>query len=65
VSGEWAANDKLTLIAERVTFYRDWVSRVGTRFNLSDSISIDFSAARVGPRASRMYVIGLNQDFAR
>jgi hypothetical protein len=63
LSAEWSANDRWSFIAERITFYRDWTSRIGARFNLNDSISIDFSVARTGPDAIRMYVIGLNHDF--
>lgn len=49
VSGEWAAHEKVTVIAERVKFAGEWNSRLGTRFMLGDAISIDLSAARVGP----------------
>ena len=62
---EWAASDALTLIAERVKISGDWTARIGTRFTLSDTISLDLSAARVTPRGARVYVIGLNQDFTR
>ena len=65
ISGEWAANDTLTLIAERVNLAGAWSSRLGARFNLNESISIDLSAARVTPQGTRLYVIGLNHDFAR
>ncbi len=65
VSGEWVAHEKLTVIGERVQLSGEWTSRLGARFALSDAISIDLSAARVGPRATRVYVIGLNHDFAR
>ena len=65
MSGEWAASDKLTLIAERVKIVGDWTSRLGGRLNISDALSIDLSAARSGPRGERIYVVGLNQDFAR
>ena len=65
LSGEWAANDKFTVIAERVKFIGDWTSRLGGRFNVSETLSIDLSAARFGPRAERVYVIGPNQEFAR
>lgn len=64
VSGEWAANETLTLIAERVKFVGAWTSRVGARFNLNESISVDLSAARVAPRGAGLYVIGVNHDFA-
>ena len=63
VSGEWAVNDSLSVIAERVTFYGDWTSRIGTRFNLDESISIDVSAARTGPQRAHLFAIGLNRDF--
>jgi hypothetical protein len=65
LSGEWAASDKLTFIGERVKILGGWTSRLGGRFNVSETLSIDLSAARYGPRAERVYVIGLNQEFTR
>lgn len=65
VSGEWVAHEKLTLLAERVKFAGDWTSRLGARFMLGEAIGIDLSAARVGARATRVYAIGLNHEFAR
>jgi len=65
LSGEWAASDKFTLIAERVKIVGDWTSRFGGRFNVSETLSVDLSAARFGPRGERVYVIGVNQEFAR
>jgi len=65
LSAEWAANDKFTFIAERVKFVDNWTSRVGGRFNVSETLSVDLSAARAGPRAERVYVVGLNQEFTR
>lgn len=65
LSGEWAASDKFTFIGERVKIVGSWTSRLGGRFNVSETLSIDLSAARFGPRAERVYVIGLNQEFAR
>jgi hypothetical protein len=65
LSGEWAASDKFTFIVERVKFVGDWTSRLGGRFSVSETLSIDLSAARFGPRAERVYVVGLNQEFTR
>jgi hypothetical protein len=65
LSGEWAASDKFTFIAERVKVVGDWTSRLGGRFNVSEALSVDLSAARFGPRGERVYVIGLNREFAR
>lgn len=65
VSGESIFHERLTVIGERVKVAGDWTSRLGTRFMLSEAISVDMSAARVGSRATRVYVIGLNPGFAR
>jgi hypothetical protein len=65
LSGEWAASDQFTVIAERVKLLGDWTSRLGGRVTVNPTLSVDVSAARVGPRALRVYVIGLNQEFAR
>ena len=64
-SGEWAASDRWSVIVERVKFVGDWSSRAGARFNVSDTLSVDLSAARVGPRAERVFVVGVNQEFRR
>jgi len=64
-SGEWDVDSALTLIAERLTLSGDRISRLGARFNLSESVSLDLSAARVTPSTTRIYMIGLNHDFAR
>ncbi|CAN5471842.1 hypothetical protein BH11PSE9_BH11PSE9_06430 [soil metagenome] len=68
LSAEWAASDKLTVIAERVTYAGSWTSRLGTRVTLNEAVSVDFSAARFASSGaaagtSRVYVIGLNHDF--
>jgi hypothetical protein len=65
LSGEWAANENLTFIAERVKIAGDWTSRLGGRFNISETLSVDLSAARFGPLGERVYGIGVNQEFAR
>ena len=62
---EWAASDRFTLIAERVKIVGDWTARLGGRVNVNEMLSVDLSAARVGPRAERVYVVGLNREFAR
>ncbi|MEP7295490.1 MAG: hypothetical protein ABI702_04825 [Burkholderiales bacterium] len=65
VSGEWAASDKLSVIAERVKLLGGWTSRIGGRLNVGDALSIDLSVARTGSRAERVFVVGLSQEFAR
>ena len=65
VSAEWVLNDFLTVLAERVKLGGEWTSRLGSRFTLGDTLSIDLSAARVGPRAARVFAVGLNHEFGR
>jgi hypothetical protein len=65
VSGEWAVSDRFSVIAERVKIVGDWTSRLGGRVNLTDTLSIDLSAARIGPRNEPVCAIGLNREFAR
>jgi hypothetical protein len=65
VSGEWAACERLSLIAERALISREGISRLGARIALAESTSIDLSAARTSARGSRLYTIGLNHEFAR
>lgn len=64
-SGEWTLNDQVTVLAERIRFGGEWTSRLGLRLNLSETLSIDVSGARVGPHPGRLFTIGLNQEFAR
>ena len=65
VAVDWAASARFNVIAERVKFLGGWTSRIGGRVSVNDSLSVDLSVARVGPRAERVVVIGLNQEFAR
>ncbi len=62
---EWALDERLSLIAERNRANRLWTSRLGARFNLTQLVSVDISAARSNPGGARMFVIGLNQEFSR
>lgn len=65
VSGEWALHDRVTLLAERVRFGDEWASRLGARVALTDALSLDLSAARLGPAATRALTLGLNHEFTR
>ncbi len=65
LSGEWSASDRSTVIAERFGAVGEWVSRLGLRVSLSDSLSLDLSAARVGSQGGTLFAIGLNHDFPR
>ena len=64
LQGEWALNDRVSLMFERFRAFGFWTSRVGARFNFTPLISVDVSAARSDVAGSpRVYVIGLNHEF--
>ncbi|MDM0077093.1 hypothetical protein QTH90_21975 [Variovorax sp. J2P1-59] len=64
LQGEWALNDKWSLMFERFRAFGFWTSRVGARFNVTPLISVDVTAARTSVAGSpRVYVIGLNHEF--
>lgn len=65
---EWAVTEHLTLIAERHRAFDLWTSRLGARIAVAPGITIEVSAARIGPAGDgrlRSAVIGLNQEFGR
>ncbi|RYF34158.1 MAG: hypothetical protein EOO26_05570 [Comamonadaceae bacterium] len=67
VQVEWALDQAVSLIAERHRAYDVWTTRIGARFSVTPSISIDLSAARIGRAEERQrgFVIGLNHEFSR
>ncbi|VTU35893.1 hypothetical protein [Variovorax sp. PBL-E5] len=65
LAGEWAMNDRVSLIVERSRAFEIWTTRAGLRFSLTPLISIDVSASRTGPQGVRGFVIGLNHEFKR
>lgn len=62
LTGEWALNKHVSLIAERNRAFDVWTSRLGTRFALTPSISLDVSAARDSDRV-RGVIVGINRVF--
>jgi hypothetical protein len=65
IAGEWSAGGQATVIAERFGAGGEWVSRLGLRVSLGDSLSLDLSAARADLQTRRLFAIGLNHEFAR
>ncbi len=65
LAAEWALHEKVSLIAERNRAFGLWTSRIGARFHLTPTVSIDVSAARTGSGEQRVrgFVIGLNHEF--
>ncbi|MBS0449633.1 MAG: hypothetical protein JSR59_27310 [Proteobacteria bacterium] len=62
---EWAANDTVSVLAERLVATSQWRSRVGTRINLTDLLSLDLSVSRADNHGVRGFAIGLNRDLPR
>ena len=65
IAGEWAIDERLSLIVERNRAAGFWTSRAGVRFNLTPLINLDASASRTNPGGIRSFVIGLNHEFSR
>ncbi|MDM0104992.1 hypothetical protein QTH97_08610 [Variovorax sp. J22R24] len=64
LQGEFALNDKWSLMFERFRAFGFWTSRVGARYSITPLISVDVTAARSDVVGSpRVYVIGLNHEF--
>jgi hypothetical protein len=62
---EWAASERITVIAEHIAFFGDRSTRIGSRIALGHASSLDVSVARVGPDAARAYAIGISHEFGR
>lgn len=63
LQANWAFNDKVSLIVERLRAFGVWGSRAGLRFCLTPLVSIDTSAVRSGPAGTWGFVVGLNREF--
>ena len=63
IAAEWAANDTFSVIAEHSLIAGVQTSRLGTRFNLTPSLSLDLSIAHRSSAGSPSYAAGLNRDF--
>jgi len=62
-AAEWAANDKVSVILEHSLIAGVQTSRLGSRFNLTPSLSLDLSIAHRSSAGSPGYAVGLNRDF--
>ncbi len=65
LGGEWAFNDKVSLLAERNRALAAWTSRFGVRYSFTPLISVDVTVARTGPNGARGFFVGLNHEFSR
>jgi len=64
-AGEWALNDKWSLLAERLHALEVISTRVGLRWSLSEQSSIDLSLARLSGSGKRLGGLGWTFEWGR
>ena len=65
LAAEWAASDRLTLIAEILRLGGAQNRRIGLRISLAEFTSIDMSAMHTSSDGKRRWGLGLNHEFGR
>ena len=65
LAGEWALDDRFTLLAERLHAFDAVLTRVGVRIALGEQASIDLSGARLSGSGNRVWGLGLTFEFGR
>src|SRR5262245_38936155 len=65
VAGEWALDQRVTLLGERFRLLDVIATRVGLRFALGEQASIDVSGARISGSGNRVWGLGLTFEFGR
>jgi hypothetical protein len=62
-AGEWALDERFTLLAERFRAFGITLTRLGLRLAVGEHASIDFSAARVSNTGNRLWGLGWSWEF--
>jgi len=65
VAGEWAIDERFTLLAERFRAFGITATRLGLRLAVGEHASIDLSAARVSGSGNRLWGLGWTWEFGR
>ncbi|HSW23044.1 MAG TPA: hypothetical protein VLJ62_09770 [Burkholderiaceae bacterium] len=65
VAGQWALDERFTLLAERLHALDAILTRIGLRFALGEQASVDFSAARLSGSGNRVWGLGFSFEFGR
>ena len=65
IAGEWALDERFTLLAERLDALDLIVTRIGLRMALGEQASIDVAGARISGSGSRLWGLGLTFEFGR
>lgn len=62
---DWSFHPQLSLLAEHNRAFDLWTTRVGLRWSITPTISLDASVARVHSEGVRLFTVGINQSFSR
>ncbi len=62
---DWAFAPALALLAEHNRAFDRSTTRVGLRWSITPTLSLDTSVARIHSEGVRLFTIGLNQSFSR
>jgi hypothetical protein len=62
---DWALLPQLALLAEHSRAFDRSTTRVGLRWSITPTISLDASVARIHSEGVRLFTVGLNQSFSR
>ena len=65
VAGEWAIDERFTLLGERFRLLDAIATRAGVRIALGEQASIDLSGARISGSGNRVWGLGLTVEFGR
>jgi len=65
IAGEWAIDERFTVLAERFQAFDVIATRIGLRIVLGESVNLDLSGARVSGSGNRLWGLGLTFEFGR
>ena len=65
IAGEWAFDERFTLLAERLDAFDAILTRIGVRIDLGEQASVDLSGGRISGSGNRLWGLGLTIAFGR
>jgi hypothetical protein len=65
IAGEWAFDERFTLLAERLDAFDAILTRIGVRIDLGEQASVDLSGGRISGSGNRLWGLGLTIEFGR
>lgn len=65
IAGEWALDERFTLLAERLHAFDVILTRIGVRIAVGEQASVDLSGGRISGSGNRLWGLGLTVEFGR